>query len=641
MRRIVMGTAGHIDHGKTSLVKALTGYDADRLKEEKERGITISLGFTSFLTRDGDEIGIVDVPGHEKFIKTMISGASGMDMIILVIAADDGVMPQTREHLDICTLLGIKHGLIALTKIDTVDGEWLELVTGDIKKFVSGTFLHDAPIVKVSTVTGEGIDRLKETIEDTIAKIVEREISGLARMPVDRIFTMKGFGTVLTGSLISGELNTGDDIQLLPSERTAKIRGLQQHGNKTDRALPGSRIAVNLSSLEKDEGLRGELLVMKGTFPASNIFDVHVKNVSAENITIKSLSKVRFLALTNRRIAEIRLLSGKQLKPGESAFAQIVLKEPLPLVVDDRFILLGTSKIQTLGGGIILNPVAKLIPKKRHGELIDELKSIMDSGTDIRAEIFIKKAGLSGMSLNELSCILNKKEKALKKSLTKALSSGLIVQYDADSKSFVSNESLVRAKGKIVDYLADFHKANPARAGMGKEELKSRASSVMPEKLYGFALKSLSKDKTLVISSELVLLKEFEDNVKEFSREIKVKVEGIYKENGLTPPFFPELKKRLAEFKPGHIDDTLSALLREKKLVRISEGYYLHEDSFNRLKEELTRHLKEHSFIDAGGFKSITNASRKYTIPLLEKFDMLGVTIRRADNSRILGANTH
>jgi selenocysteine-specific elongation factor len=631
-----MGTAGHIDHGKTSLVKALTGYDADRLREEKERGITIVLGFCSLATKSGDEISIIDVPGHEKFIRTMISGAAGMDMVMLVIAADDGVMPQTREHLDICRLLGIKHGVIALTKIDLVEKDWLELVQNDIKKTVSGTFFQDAPIIPVSVVTNEGVDTLKKAVEDTANKVIERQISGLARLPVDRIFTMKGFGTVITGTLISGKLCVGDDVELLPSGKNVKIRSLQQHGKKTNEALAGSRVAVNLTSLEKDESVRGELLVKKGSFRCCELLDVHLINVSAEKTAIKNLTRLRFLTLTSRAMAEIHLLSNTQIKPGEEAFAQIRLDKPLPCVVDDRFILLGTSNIQTIGGGTILNPFAEKRAKKNRQSLLEELKAIKDSDTASRAEIFIKKSAASGMSIKELSQILNIKQKVLTKELSRAISGGTVLQYDPDAKSFVICESFDKAKENILGILKDFHLINPAKAGIIKEELRGKACKSMPDKLYESALNALVKLNKAVISSELVLLKEYEENVSEFAQKIKKEIESIYNKSGLTPPFLQELKTRLSRHKPSHIDDTVSVLVRDKRLIRISEGYYLHEDNFSRLKEELVKYLKENKKIDAAGFKSITQTSRKYTIPLLERFDMLGITIRQEDNTRIL-----
>jgi len=633
-----MGTAGHIDHGKTSLVKALTGYDADRLREEKERGITIALGFVSYTTAAGDEISIVDVPGHEKFIRTMISGAQGLDMITLVIAADDGVMPQTREHLDICSLLGIKHGLVALTKCDLVDDDWLELVKADIAKFTAGTFLQSAPVVSVSSATGDGLDDLKAAIESCAADVVEREVSGLTRMPIDRVFTMKGFGTVLTGTLISGELNVGDELTLLPSGKDAKVRGLQQHGKLTDSVLAGNRVAVNFTSLAKDESLRGELLVKSDSFITSPIYDVLISNVSAEKLPIKNLAKIRFLAHTDRCIAEIRLLSGKQIKPGESGYAQIKLDKPLPLTVDDRFILLGTSKVQTLGGGTILNIPEKLCRKKMQGELEAALKTIKDSDSIARAEIFITRSGLQGMSLKRLSTMLNLKEKVIAKGLAKSLATGALIKYDSDRISFVSAESFCAVKDKILNILDEFHKEHPATSGMVREELKGKIAQSMPERLYLHALKSLEKGEDVVVRAELVMLAAHAESGAQFSGQIREEIESVYQESYLTPPSLSELKKQLSTHKPNHIDDTFNTLVREGVLVRISEGYYLHAESFSRLTAELTAYLAEHGSIDAAGFKTITNTSRKYSIPLLEKFDMIGVTIRRADNTRVPGS---
>ncbi|MFC1856200.1 selenocysteine-specific translation elongation factor, partial [Thermodesulfobacteriota bacterium] len=601
---------------------------------EKERGITITLGFTSFLTKSGDEISIVDVPGHEKFIKTMISGAAGMDMIMLVIAADDGIMPQTREHLDICTLLGVKGGLIVLTKTDIVEEEWLELVEADIKKFVRGSFLETAPILKVSSVTNAGIDELKSEIESMAATVIVEEAAGLARMPVDRIFTMKGFGTVVTGTLLSGEIDVGDEIVLLPSGKSAKVRSLQQHGSIAEKAKARGRVAVNLASFDKDESIRGELLVKKGAFSSSPIIDAYIMNISSENIAIKNMSKIRFVAHTNRAMAEIRLITGKKLSPGESGYAQIRLDKPLPLVSDDRFILLGTSKIQTLGGGIVLNPKAKLLPIRKQGALLDELEHLKATPLIARAEIFIKKAGTHGISLTELSSLINLKEKKIKKSLSKELNKGSILLYDSEHQSFVSGEGLSQAKARLLSIIEEFHEVNPAKPGIMKEELRGKALSIMPDKLFSYTLKVLAKEEGVIIKSDIVLAKAFSESVSEFSKELRGEIEKIYLDGVLMPPFLPELKKRLSAHKPVYIDDTLNALIRDSVLVRISEGYYLHESIFEGLKAKLFSYFKEHESIDLSGFKAMTNASRKYTVPLLEKFDMLGITVRQSDNSR-------
>ncbi len=633
-----MGTAGHIDHGKTSLVKALTGHDTDRLREEKERGITIVLGFCGMTTDSGDDISIVDVPGHEKFIKAMISGAAGIDMVMLVIAADDGVMPQTREHLEICRLLGIRHGFVALTKCDLVDQDWLELVTEDITKFTAGTFLGGAPVVRVSAATNDGIDELKSVIMDTAKKVGEREITGLPRLPVDRVFTMKGFGTVVTGTLISGELSTGDIVELLPGGESAKIRSLQQHGMKVETAFAGSRVAVNLASFEKDESIRGELLVKKDTFTASSAVDVHLTNVSAENITIKNRSTLRFLTLTTRAMAKALLYTGAQIKPGEEGYARLLLDKPLPCVVDDKFILLGTSKIQTIGGGTILNPHAKPAPRKGRAALIAELASIKDSDAAARAEIFIRRAATNGISLRELSLILNIKEKLLFKTLAKPLSAGVIIQFDRGAKSFVSKESFGETEKMALSALNDFHKNNPAKAGMVKEELKSRVCGFAPLKLYEYALKSLVDAGEVTVSAELVMLKDHESDVTGFAKELKEELCGIFIKSGLTPPFLQGLKSMLTAYKPTHVRDTIDVLVREKILIKISDGYYLHIDTFNSLQNELVEYLNGHDSIDAGRFKEMTNTSRKYAIPLMERFDMMHVTVRQPDNTRRLAA---
>ncbi len=357
MKHFVLGTAGHVDHGKTALIKALTGIDTDRLKEEKERGITIELGFASLHLPSGQTLGIVDVPGHEKFIKNMVSGAAGIDLVMMVIAADEGIMPQTKEHLHICSLLGISKGIVALTKIDLVEKDWLELVKSEISEFLQGTFLEGAPIVPVSAVKEEGLADLIEALEATVSNIPEKADSGIFRLPVDRVFTMKGFGTVVTGTLVSDRIKSGEEIQILPEEITSRIRGIQVHNQPVEEAWAGQRTAINLQGIEKSAIKRGDVLARPETVRPSQRLDVFVEFLSSNSKNLKNRTLVRLHTGTSEIIARVILLEKDEIAPGQKAFAQLVLANKDVVVAGDRFVLRSYSPITTIGGGQIIDPL--------------------------------------------------------------------------------------------------------------------------------------------------------------------------------------------------------------------------------------------------------------------------------------------
>ena len=378
MEQIILGTAGHIDHGKTSLIKAVTGVNTDRLKEEQARGITIELGFASMDLPGGWHLGIVDVPGHEKFVKNMVAGATGIDMVAMVIAADEGVMPQTREHMEICALLGIQHGLIALTKIDLVDEEWMELVIEDIRDFSRGTFLEDCAIVPVSSATGDGIQAFVDTLDELSAAVPERSVTNLFRLPVDRVFTMKGFGTVITGSLVSGRIKVGDTITIYPSMITSKVRGIQVHNESVEEAGPGMRTAINFQGLEKASVNRGEVISTPRSLKPSYMVDVSLHFLKSNQKPAKNRTKVRFHTGTSEVFGYLVLLDREELKPGEDIVAQLRLDTPVSLVRDDRFVIRSYSPVRTIGGGKVLNPVPQK-HKQFQPEVVEGLKGLIDN----------------------------------------------------------------------------------------------------------------------------------------------------------------------------------------------------------------------------------------------------------------------
>ncbi|MDO8785675.1 MAG: selenocysteine-specific translation elongation factor, partial [Syntrophales bacterium] len=401
MKHIILGTAGHVDHGKTALIRALTGIDTDRLKEEKERGITIDLGFASLSLESGQKLGIVDVPGHERFVKNMVAGAAGIDIVALAIAADEGVMPQTREHLHICSLLGIKRGLVALTKIDLVDEDWLELVTDDVSKFLKGTFLESSPIAPLSALTGAGLPEFLAAL-DLISSEMEGEYdTGVFRLPIDRVFTMKGFGTVVTGALTSGQVKVAEGVEILPKKLTAKIRGIQVHNQNVTMGEAGQRIAINLQGVEKAIISRGEVLARPETLEASSRLDVHFEYLASAGKKLKNRTLVRFHAGTSEIIARLILLDRDEIEPGEKTYAQLVLGSPAVTMARDRFVIRSYSPVTTIGGGMIIDPLPK--KQKRYAEKALHECSLLHEGTfEERTRTIIERAGFEGINIQRL-----------------------------------------------------------------------------------------------------------------------------------------------------------------------------------------------------------------------------------------------
>ena len=422
MKQIILGTAGHIDHGKTSLIKAVTGTNTDRLKEEQKRGITIELGFASLDLPGGQHLGIVDVPGHEKFVKNMVAGATGIDIVAMVIAADEGVMPQTREHMEICTLLGVRHGLVVLTKIDMVDEEWLEMVTEDVREFTIGTFLEGAPIVPVSSATGDGIPRFIEQLGALSENVPERVSTGLFRLPVDRVFTMKGFGTVITGSLISGRISVGESIMIYPGAITSKVRGIQVHNQGRESAEAGMRTAINFQGLEKAAINRGDILARENTLVPSFMVDLEMHFLASNRKPIKNRTQVRFHTGTSEIMGNLILLDREELIPGESCVAQIRLDEPVSLVRDDRFVIRSYSPVRTIGGGKVINPIP-VKHKRFHQDVVDALKSLADAEPEGIVDHQTRMAGPAGVSFADLLLMTDLPAKALEATIASLLNS--------------------------------------------------------------------------------------------------------------------------------------------------------------------------------------------------------------------------
>jgi selenocysteine-specific elongation factor len=629
LKQIILGTAGHIDHGKTSLIKAVTGTDTDRLKEEKERGITIELGFAALDLPSGQHLGIVDVPGHEKFVKNMVAGATGIDIVVMVIAADEGVMPQTREHMEICTLLGVQYGMVAVTKIDMVDEEWLELALEDIRDFVRGTFLEDAPMAPVSSLTAEGIPEFIEILDELAAKIPERSPSDLFRLPIDRVFTMKGFGTVITGTLISGRVQVGDTIMIYPSGITSKVRGIQVHNKSADDARAGMRTAINFQGLEKEAISRGEVLSKPNTLEASYMVDVSLHYLAGNKKPIKNRTRVRFHTGTSEVLGNLILLDREELAPGKDTVVQLRLDTPVALVKDDRFVIRSYSPIYTIGGGEVLNPIP-LKHKRLKSDTVEGLKRLGNEEPEALISFHTEASGYQGVSLSHLKMMTNLTDKQLENTLQGLLSKKTLIQVDKENRTYIHPSVFEKLKHDTQGQLADFHKANPLKPGMSKEELKTKVPPLLTSKLFNLTLNQMIKEKEIAQEENIIRLASHAVSLGGKQADVKDKILKTYLNAGLQPPYFKELAKSL-EIDAKRAKDVLMHLVNEGVIVKVKEELYFHAGAINTLRKKLVEFLEAQGEITTPQFKEMTGVSRKYVIPLAEYFDSTNVTLRVGD----------
>lgn len=635
MRQIILGTAGHIDHGKTSLIKALTGIDTDRLKEEKERGITIELGFAHFTLPNGVRLGIVDVPGHERFVHHMVAGATGMDIVALVVAADEGVMPQTREHLDICKILQIPRGFIVLTKIDLVeDPAWLDLVEEDIREAVKGSFLEDAPIVRVSSRTGEGMQELISTLSDLAATVPERDRSGPFRLPIDRVFTIKGFGTIVTGTSSSGVVRLGDPLIVYPSGHVTRARSIQVHGESVEEAGPGQRVAINLQGLEKNEVQRGEVVATPESLIPSKTLDVYAEILPESPYGLKHGALLRFHTGTAEYIGRIFLLEGTEALPGDRLFAQIHLEHPAAIIHGDRFVLRSYSPVITIGGGIILDPLPKRHKRRMRQEAALALTALLratDEDTVLHYITSNKEKGISFRELQVKTGIYGSKLVSILEVLEKR---GDIFTFDRDLKLYLSKQTCDEIEKSVLERLAAYHREHPLKQGMPKELLFSQFAKTYPQKALVLALEQLTSKGLIVARQEFLSLSTHSVKLSDKEKSIASTIERIYKEAGYQTPSIKEAMGKISA--PVEVSEKVfSWMLDEGVLVRVKEDIVFHKESIEKLTRELVEFLKTHGEISPTQFKDLTGTSRKYAIPLLEYFDREKVTLRIGDVRRL------
>lgn len=626
MKSVILGTAGHIDHGKSSLVKALTGIDPDRLKEEKERGITIDLGFASLSYPDGLAVGIIDVPGHERLIKNMLAGAGGIDIVLMVIAADEGIMPQSREHLSICELLKIKAGIVVITKADLVDNDWLQLITEDIKGFIKGTFLKDAAIIPVSARTGLNIETLKEKIRDTAVTIKPKLINGLFRLPIDRVFTLKGFGTVVTGTAVSGAISIDSPIEILPSGIKSKVRGLQSHGRSAEKAFAGQRIGINLQGVDRDSLKRGDVVVSSDRFVPTKVADAKLQMLK-DTPLVKSRSLVHFYSGTSETIARIILYDTDEIKAEESCYCQFRLNDPVVLLSGDRYIIRRFSPLETLGGGEILDSR----PAKRKKKEGTEDLSVFEKGSlKDKIETKIKKLQLKVCFIHEIEGWIQAEIPEIKSAIELLAKEKKIVKAWHSSEEIVFHMDIFNSfKEMLISHLNRFHKDNPLKPGIPKEELKTKMAVHHGYTASHFdILISLTED--VVAEKEILRLRDFKVSLSATDEGIKGKILTTFQGEGFQMPFKSELSQKLS-FSEKEINDILKLMTKEGALIRINDSLYMTAKQYDKMISLLRGFFSRKNEMTVAEFRDLLGTTRKYALPLLEYLDSSKITLRVGD----------
>jgi len=634
MRNIIVGTAGHIDHGKTTLIKALTGAETDRWEEEKKRGITIDLGFAYLDLNNGNRLGIIDVPGHERFIKNMVAGVIGMDMAMLVIAADEGIMPQTSEHINILNLLGVKNGIVVLTKCDTVDEEWLELVKEDIKEELSETFLSDAPFAEVSSITGQGIDELKQLLlEKTDNLSEERDVETIVRLPIDRSFTISGFGTVITGTLVSGSIKKGEELEVFPIEKNCKVRNIQVHGEDKDEAFAGQRVAVNIANIKKNELYRGCVIAPKKSMKKTMMIDVKLDMLKSSSRIIENRSRLHLYTGTSEVLCRVVLLDKEILTAGESCYAQLRLEEEIAVRAGDKYVVRFYSPMETVGGGSVIEAVAK--KAKRFDD--NKLKSlrIKEKGDskDIIENLILENSYLLP-SIGDIAKISAKKaDEVLRDVLLLEEENKLTVFRMKNDTCIWHMDYEKEMTGHIVEYMEEFHKKFPYKMGVKKAEIKSKFFKETKQIVYDEIIGLYLNKEILKISHDILSLKSFVIKEDEKFVDVKKAILDLLSNNRYDTVRLTDIME-LGKEKQS-TEDVLNYLIDIEIVSKIADETYVLKESLENIKNEIKAFIEKNGKISAGEFRDIFDTNRKFAITVLEYLDGIKFT-KRVDNDRVL-----
>jgi selenocysteine-specific elongation factor len=631
-KSVIVGTAGHIDHGKSTLVEALTGTHPDRLAEEKRRGITIDLGF-AFLEENGVRFGFVDVPGHEKFVSNMVAGAAGVDVLLLVIAADESIKPQTREHFDICRLLGVRRGVVALTKSDMVDADTLELVRLEADEFLRGSFLEKAPLVPVSAKTGAGLGDLKKALNEAAANSLTKDAARYFRLPIDRAFAMKGFGSVVTGTLISGTVSPGDEVELFPSGEKLRVRGLQSGGKSVEHATPGQRTAMNLAGIEHTALKRGMVLATPGKFRKTRRIDVRMELLSSCR-KLKHGARVHFHTGTTETIAEVLFHSGRELLPAGSALAHLKLQEEVLVLPGDRFIVRQFSPVVTIGGGAVLEPLARRPMLRDTGRTA--FLETLERGNKLEALAAMAERAVMGLGYDEIVARTAWMDAEIQEALRSVSNAGRLKVVSSQPLVLVSGKLFEDVRRKILERVEKFQKENPLLPGILREDLRSSLGKRVRSETFRAALDELIQQKKLDAPGELVKKAGSEIALLPEEAKAKEQIEAAFASAGLAVPAVKEVLAKLT-VETRRAEKLLQILLREKNLVRVSPELIFHRQALTQLKEQLSAYKKaQGDRISVPVFKELAGITRKYAIPLLEYLDRERLTRRQGEERVIL-----
>ena len=632
MKNIIVGTAGHIDHGKTTLIKALTGRNTDRWEEEQRRGITIDLGFTYFDLKNGDRVGIIDVPGHEKFINNMVAGVVGMDLVLLVVAADEGIMPQTREHMDILGLLGIKKSILVINKCDLVDEEWLELVEEEIQEELEGTFLEGAPVVKVSAATGQGLDELTDTIQQLMSdEVVVKDTQTIPRLPIDRAFTLSGFGTIITGTLISGTITREDVLEMYPIGKECKIRNIQVHGQNQDKCYAGQRVAINLSNVKKKEIRRGCVLAPKNSMKNTDLLDVKLKVLEDSMRILTNHERLHLYTGTSEILCRAVLLDKEQIGPGEEGLVQLRLEEEIAVKRGDRFVVRFYSPMETIGGGIVLepNPVRK---KRFDAQAIEELKKKESGSLGDVMELQIKEHGDTMITLAELAKVMAHSVDELKEYLEELEESGTIFVFPMKKDTYLwHRDSEFAVRQKIEETLQKYHSEHPYRYGMKKAEIHNTFLKKIKPNIFDAYIERMTEENVYGRREEYLSLPGYEVPKDAMYLQTEKLIEDTFEKAGYDFVRFSEID--FGKIPRQTAEDVVLMMIDEGKVLRINEEMFTMKHLMDEAKEKIQNHLKEENLITIAQVRDMFSTSRKSAKPILEYMDSIKVTKKTGGES--------
>ena len=632
MKNIIVGTAGHIDHGKTTLIKALTGRNTDRWEEEQRRGITIDLGFTYFDLKNGDRVGIIDVPGHEKFINNMVAGVVGMDLVLLVVAADEGIMPQTREHMDILGLLGIKKSILVINKCDLVDEEWLELVEEEIQEELEGTFLEGAPVVKVSAATGQGLAELTDTIQQLMSdEVVAKDTQTIPRLPIDRAFTLSGFGTIITGTLISGTITREDVLEMYPIGKECKIRNIQVHGQNQDKCHAGQRVAINLSNVKKKEIRRGCVLAPKNSMKNTDLLDVKLKVLEDSMRILTNHERLHLYTGTSEILCRAVLLDKEQIGPGEEGLVQLRLEEEIAVKRGDRFVVRFYSPMETIGGGIVLepNPVRK---KRFDAQAIEELKKKESGSLGDVMELQIKEHGDTMITLTELAKVMAHSVDELKEYLEELEESGTIFVFPMKKDTYLwHRDSEFAVRQKIEETLQKYHSEHPYRYGMKKAEIHNTFLKKIKPNIFDAYIERMTGENVYGRREEYLSLPGYEVPKDAMYLQTEKLIEDTFEKAGYDFVRFSEID--FGKIPRQTAEDVVLMMIDEGKVIRINEEMFTMKHLMDEAKEKIQNHLKEENLITIAQVRDMFSTSRKSAKPILEYMDSIKVTKKTGGES--------